>query len=109
VQVRFGCPTELPLFYPTNRFAEQSVGERFLKGMIVGFVLRAFLLLGFGALLITPARPKDKTGPATIARTLVSQNRVEAPIPLPKDLIDFFVGEWSGTGAFANGKKSPPM
>jgi hypothetical protein len=53
------------------------------------FVLIAFLLLGLGTGSIVPA-PQGKT---------------ELPIRLPNDLIDFFAGEWTGSGEFANGKK----
>jgi len=35
----------------------------------------------------------------------VPQQKIEPPVRLPKDLVDFFCGEWSGAGEFANGKK----
>ena len=31
--------------------------------------------------------------------------KAQQPIPLPRDLVNFFSGEWTGIGEFANGKK----
>src|SRR5581483_6465527 len=62
---------------------------------------RLSILLLISSLLVSAtAQSQDKT---TVPPP--PPQKADPPIRLPQELIDFFSGEWSGAGEFANGKK----
>ncbi|HYJ90783.1 MAG TPA: hypothetical protein VEV84_05720 [Pyrinomonadaceae bacterium] len=66
-------------------------------------VLRMLILFLVSAVSLTVrAQTQNETTPAAAP---TPQQKVDPPIRLPKDLVDFFSGEWIGAGEFANGKK----
>jgi len=65
---------------------------------------RLFLLLLFAGVLTVPALSQENTTTKPVA-TPAPQRKFDPPIRLPMELVQFFSGEWSGAGEFANGKK----
>ena len=63
-------------------------------------VFTLFLVLLAGSAIAIQAQSDSKP-----TATPTPQPKFDPPIRLPKDLVDFFSGEWGGTGEFANGKK----
>lgn len=59
----------------------------------------AFLAVGASAL---PSAHAQTTKPAVPA---VANSGVATPQKLPRDVVDYFSGKWSGQGEFASGKK----
>jgi hypothetical protein len=69
-------------------------------------VYRTSLLLILGTVLTVSASSQNGTSPAaTSSATPRPQAKFDPPIRLPNDLVDFFSGEWNGSGEFASGKK----
>jgi len=69
-------------------------------------VYHTSLLLILGTVLTVSAPSQNGTSPvATSSVTSTPQAKFDPPIRLPNDLVDFFSGEWNGTGEFASGKK----
>ncbi|SRR5258707_1303130 len=70
-----------------------------------GFCCTSLLLI-LGTILTVSTPSQNRTNPvATSSAPPTPQAKFDPPIRLPNDLVDFFSGEWNGTGEFASGKK----
>jgi hypothetical protein len=67
------------------------------------FIYHLCLLLACGATLVNLSQAQTQT--TTPMQATPPQQKFEAPLRLPNDLVEFFSGVWNGAGEFASGKK----
>jgi len=67
-------------------------------------IVRALIFLFIVTGPTFPALSQEKTTTKPVTAP-VPQRKFDPPTRLPVELVQFFAGEWSGAGEFANGKK----